>query len=223
MNREVPEGSNDAGANEPGSLPSSTAAEFLAAIVTSSDDAIYSKDDEAVVTSWNPAAERLYGWTSQEAIGRPLGELIIPKTRLGEERVILQRILDGERVEHYETERVRKDGQIVQVSVSVSPVHDAEGRVVQAAAVARDITAQREWETLLAERDRRQALELNDEVIQGLAVAKIALETGQTERALKAMRASLECVRDIASELLLQGKDAVEPGDLVREEPAGEK
>ena len=154
-------------------------------------------------------------------MGRPLGELIIPESRQGEEIQILQRVLDGERVEHYETERVRKDGQLVHVSVSVSPIHDDEGKIVQAAAVARDITAQREWEAVLAERDRRQALELNDEVIQTLAVAKIALETGHKQQAMDALLASLERVRDIASALLLQQKESVEPGDLVRDAPAG--
>ena len=200
--------------------PTETASDFLAAIVRSSDDAIFSKDQQAVVTSWNPAAERLYGWSAREAIGTPLRELIIPDTRMGEEVEILGRVLKGERVDHYETERVRKDGTLIQVSVSVSPIHDADGNIVQAAVVARDITANKELDALLAERDRRQALELNDEVIQGLAVAKLALETGHPDHAMEAMRASLGRVRDIATGLLTQGDDEIEPGDLVRGEPA---
>src|SRR5436190_24288346 len=93
-------------------------AEQLAAIVEHSDDAIISKDRDAVITSWNPAAERIYGYTADEAIGRPIS-ILIPPHRSGEERVILNRILAGERVEHYETERVTKDGQLRVLSLTV--------------------------------------------------------------------------------------------------------
>jgi PAS domain S-box-containing protein len=117
-------------------------AQRLAAIVEHSDDAIITKDREAVITSWNPAAERLYGYSAQEAVGQPVA-LLVPPARKGEERRIIQRILAGDRVDHYETERLTKQGQLISVSITVSPLKDDGGRVVGASVIARDITAQR--------------------------------------------------------------------------------
>jgi PAS domain S-box-containing protein len=112
------------------------------AIVESSDDAIISKDDQAIITSWNGGAERLYGYSRAEAIGQPVS-ILIPPHRAGEERRILDQILAGGRVEHYETERVRRDGRMVVVSLTVSPVHDDAGTVIGASVIARDISEQR--------------------------------------------------------------------------------
>ena len=126
----------------------------LAAIVSSSGDAIFSKDPTGVITSWNPGAERLYGWSPDEAIGRSI-RLIIPPHRLGEELKILEQILAGTRIEHYETERIRKDGVIVQVSVSVSPILGRRGDVVGASVIARDITGKKREEHLEREVERR--------------------------------------------------------------------
>ena len=114
--------------------------EHLAAIVRSSDDAILSKDRNAIITSWNDGAERLYGYSPEEAVGRPVG-LIIPPERRGEELEIIDRILAGERVEHYETVRVRKDGVRLQVSLTASPIHGADGEIVGVSTQARDISA----------------------------------------------------------------------------------
>jgi PAS domain S-box-containing protein len=108
------------------------------ALVESSEDAILSKDTRGVITTWNPAAERLYGYSAEEAIGEPI-RLIIPDDRAGEEKEILARILDGERIEHYETERARKDGRRVPVSLAVSPIHEG-GEIVGASVVARDMS-----------------------------------------------------------------------------------
>ena len=119
---------------------SGAAAERLAAIVESSDDAILSKDVEGIITSWNPAAERIYGYTAAEAIGQPIS-ILIPRHRAGEERRILARVLAGERLEHYETERVTKDGRMLVLSLTVSPIHAAGGSIVGASVIARDITA----------------------------------------------------------------------------------
>src|SRR5688572_25285315 len=105
--------------NPSGLLGPVTAGEHFAAIVQSSDDAILSKDPDGLITSWNPAAERMYGYSPEEAIGAHIS-ILIPKHRSGEERQILDRILRGEHVDHYETERVRKDGQQINVSLSVS-------------------------------------------------------------------------------------------------------
>src|SRR4051794_33141437 len=117
----------------------------LAAVVASSSDAILTKSSRGVITSWNAAAEGLYGYSAAEAIGRPIS-MLIPASRRGEERQILQRVMGGERVEHYETDRVRKDGREIIVSLSVSPVPDADGAIVEAAVIARDMTATRRME-----------------------------------------------------------------------------
>jgi PAS domain S-box-containing protein len=115
------------------------AAGHLAAIVESSDDAIISKSFDGIIQSWNKGAERLFGYTAAEAIGRPIA-ILIPAERAHEEHEILDRIKRGERVDHYETIRVRKDGRSVHVSLLVSPVRDAEGTVIGASKIARDIT-----------------------------------------------------------------------------------
>ncbi|MBI2893500.1 MAG: PAS domain S-box protein, partial [Deltaproteobacteria bacterium] len=112
---------------------------LLASIVESSDDAIMAKNLDGIITSWNPAAERMYGYTAAEIVGRPVSLLTHPEHR--DEMVdILARIRRGERIEHYETTRVRKDGSTVAVSLTVSPIHDHRGRVVGASSIARDIT-----------------------------------------------------------------------------------
>jgi PAS domain S-box-containing protein len=95
----------------------------LAAIVESSEDAILSKDLNAIITSWNQAAEKLFGYTAEEAVGKPI-TILIPPNRHDEEPAILERIRRGERVEHYETVRQRKDGSLVDISLSVSPIRD---------------------------------------------------------------------------------------------------
>jgi PAS domain S-box-containing protein len=111
----------------------------LAAIVNSSDDAIIGKDLDGIVRSWNPAAERLYGYTAEEIVGQPLARLVPPE-HPDELPTLMARLRRGERIEHYETERVRKDGSRVAVSLTISPIRDAEGRVVGASKIARDVT-----------------------------------------------------------------------------------
>ncbi len=117
----------------------------LAAIVTSSDDAIVSKDLNGTIQSWNASAERIFGFTAAEAIGKSI-TIIIPPERLSEEDHILAQVRSGNRVEHFQTIRMRKDGQRVAVSVTISPVYDASGKVVGASKVARDITLHVELE-----------------------------------------------------------------------------
>jgi PAS domain S-box-containing protein len=115
----------------------------LSAIVADADDAIVSKTLDGIVTSWNPAAERMFGYTASEAIGRSI-TLIIPKERLHEEEGILSRLARGERTEHFQTQRVHKNGRLLEVSVNVSPVRDVQGRVVGASTILRDVTDQRQ-------------------------------------------------------------------------------
>jgi PAS domain S-box-containing protein len=116
-----------------------------AAIVGSSDDAILSEDRDSRITSWNAAAERLYGYTSAEAIGQPTS-MLIPPEHEAEAQEIFDRMLAGERVAHYEAERVRKDGRRITVSVTLSPIRDADGQIVGGSIIARDITERRRAE-----------------------------------------------------------------------------
>lgn len=125
----------------------------LAAIVESSGDAIIGKTREGIITSWNRAAERIYGYSAEEVVGRPI-TLIFPPDRQEEFARIMEQILRGERIDHYETTRLRKDGTILPVSVTISPIHDSDGHVIGASAIAHDISERKraeEQEHFLAE------------------------------------------------------------------------
>jgi PAS domain S-box-containing protein len=175
----------------------------LAAIVDSSDDAIISKDLEGIITSWNRAAERMYGFTAEEAVGQSI-RMVIPADRQAEEDEVLGRIRRGLPVEHFETIRQRKDGSQFPISLTVSPIRDSRGQLIGASKTARDITERKDAEAL-AERTNRQALFLatiskalnrsldSDETLQtlaNLAVPQIAdwcavdvvRENGELER-----------------------------------------
>ena len=115
---------------------------WIGAVVESSDDAIVSKNLDGIITSWNRGAERLFNYTAEEAIGQPI-TIIIPPDRLDEERMILTRIRRGEQIDHYETVRQRKHGGLISVSLTVSPVKNAVGKILGASKIARDVTEQR--------------------------------------------------------------------------------
>ena len=121
---------------------------WLASIVESSDDAIVSKNLDGIITSWNSGAERVFGYSAGEAIGQPI-TLVIPEDRHSEEREILTRIRRGERIDHFETVRQRKHGGLIVVSLTVSPVKDANGKIVGASKIARDITEQKRNQELI--------------------------------------------------------------------------
>lgn len=154
----------------------------LAAIVESSEDAIISKDLNGVITSWNQGAQRLFGYTDQEMIGQPVQRLI-PEDRFDEEPRILQRIRMGQRIDHYETLRRRKDGSLVHISLTVSPIKDRTGRIVGASKIARDITRLKQAEQQLQE-------------------SAVELERRIAERTQELL-ASRERLRALASELTL--------------------
>jgi PAS domain S-box-containing protein len=122
---------------------------WLAAIIESAEDAVITKSLEGVITSWNPGAKRIFGYTADEAIGKPV-TMLIPEDHLDEEPNILARIRAGERVEHYETVRVRKDGTLVDISLTVSPIRGPDGRIIGASKIARDISTRRQSELLQA-------------------------------------------------------------------------
>jgi PAS domain S-box-containing protein len=130
----------------------------LASIIEFSDDAIISKNLDGVIESWNAGAERVFGYTADEAIGQPV-LMLIPPDRRNEEPEILNRIRRGERIDHYETVRRRKDGSLIDISLAVSPIKDGDGRVTGASKIARDITerrrAQEQRELLFREMDHR--------------------------------------------------------------------
>jgi len=142
--------------------------EYLAEIVDSSDDAIIGKTLDGVIISWNKGAERLYGYTADEVVGRPIS-ILIPPERPDELPQIMERLRRGERVDHYRTIRVRKDGTRLAVSVTISPVHDRDGRIVGASAIARDVSEQ--------ERAVHDALRVREQFI---AVAAHELRTPLT-------------------------------------------
>jgi PAS domain S-box-containing protein len=121
---------------------------FLAAIVQSSDDAIVSKNLDGIITSWNKGAERVFGYTAEEAIGQPI-TIVIPQDRQDEERTILTRIRRGERIDHVETVRQRKHGSMIWVSLTISPIKNEEGKIVGASKTARDITEQKRTTAIL--------------------------------------------------------------------------
>jgi PAS domain S-box-containing protein len=154
---------------------------LLAAIVDSSDDAIVSKNLDGVITSWNKGAEQLFGYSAEEVIGRNI-RLIVPQDRHHEEATILKQLARGERVDHFETVRVRKDGSMLNVSITISPVKNAAGVVIGASKVARDISHRKKAEKTIKEKElsarllklqdeerRRIARELHDGVGQLLA------------------------------------------------------
>jgi PAS domain S-box-containing protein len=145
--------------------------EHLAAVVESSDDAIISKTLNGMVTAWNSGAERLFGYSSAESVGKPMDRLL-PLERATEESDILARIARGERVDHFETVRVRKDGKRVDISATISPVKDSSGAIVGVAKIARDITQRKTSEV--------EILKLNDELEE-----KVKLRTAQLEAANK--------------------------------------
>ena len=150
---------------------------WLASVVESSDDAIISKDLDGIITSWNKGAERLFGHAAEEAVGKPI-TILIPPDRRSEECMILKRISRGERIEHFETVRERKDGSSIVVSLTVSPVKNVEGRIVGASKIARDITernhAEAREKVLMAE-----LTHMNRVATAGELSASIAHEVGQ--------------------------------------------
>ena len=137
--------------------PTQDARALLAAVVESSDDAIITKTLDGTITSWNASASRLLGYTAAEIIGQPI-TVLIPLDRWDEERDIIQNLRAGNRIEHYETVRVTKDGRLIDVALTISPVRDQTGKIVGASKILRDITERkridRELQELLAERDQ---------------------------------------------------------------------
>jgi two-component system, cell cycle sensor histidine kinase and response regulator CckA len=209
----------------------------LAALVSASDDAIIAKSLDGVIRIWNAGAERMLGWTAAEAVGRPI-TMIIPSDRRAEEAQVVAKISGGERIRHFETVRQRKDGTLVHVSISVSPVRDSSGAVTMAAKIMRDITDERaravERERMLeAERFRRSEAErvqsqLEEQAIELEAQAaelEVTIEeTRAANEELEAERARAESLRaeaERARHMLDTVVDQLPVGVFVAEAPSG--
>jgi PAS domain S-box-containing protein len=159
----------------------------LAAIVESSFDAIVAKDLNSIITDWNPAAERMFGYTAEEAVGKSI-KMLIPPELQDEEDDIIRRIRANERVDSFETVRLRKDGTRIHVSMTVSPIRDPDGRVVGASKIARDITETRENER----RIRLLLREINHRVKNQYAVIlSMIRETGQRSDSIEEFQAKI--------------------------------
>jgi len=179
--------------------------EHLAAVVESSDDAIIAKTLDGTITAWNFGAEKIFGYSAAEAVGKSIG-MLIPPERANEEHDILARIVGGESVEHFETVRVRKDGKRIAVSATISPIKDSSGAIVGASKIARDVTERKRAEEVLA----GQAEELSRQA-EELARSRVALE---------AQTLTLQSVLDSIGEGLVA---ADELGKFVLWNPAAEK
>jgi PAS domain S-box-containing protein len=199
---EIPPGGAD-------SAKSLDAERWLAAIVESSEDAIISKTLDGIITSWNDAAERIFGYTAAEAIGKPIAIIIPPELWLEEEQ-ILQRLNDGERLSHIETTRVRKDGSRITTSLSISPIRDASGAITGISKIARDVTEHKklvEREALasaeaLAERGFHELIENAPDAI---------LQVGSDGKILIANRTAEQLFGYTRAELIGAGVDALVP------------
>ena len=194
------------------------ASRLLASIIESSDDAIVSKDLDGIVTSWNRGAERIFGYTAEEMIGKPIVTLI-PADRLNEEPDILSRIKRGERVDHYETVRRRKDGSLIDVSLTVSPVKDAVGKVTGASKVVRNITerklTERRLHTVMHELSHRSKNLLS--VIQAMAQQTARLSPS-TEHFLDRFNARIRGLASSQDLLVNQDWRGASLEDLVRQQ-----
>ena len=150
---------------------------WLAAIVESSDDAIISKNLNGIILSWNLGAQRIFGYTAEEAVGKPI-LLLIPEDRRHEEDLILSRLRAGQRIEHYETIRRTKDGRLLNIALTISPVRNQEGVIVGVSKIARDITERKRIEEALEEAHRRlrtHAYELEKKVEERTAKLQTAI------------------------------------------------
>ncbi|MGQ3486442.1 PAS domain S-box protein [Roseovarius pacificus] len=154
--------------------------QYLAEIVESSDDAIITKNLSSIIRTWNKGAERLFGYTAEEAVGQPI-MMLIPEERPHEEADIIDRLVRGERIHHFETIRKRKNGTLVPISLTVSPVRNASGEVIGASKIARDITQQKE----AAERQNLLLAEMRHRVSNCFAVVAslITVNARQVETA----------------------------------------
>ena len=194
-------------------LKAEAAAAQLAAIVSSSGDAIISKDLQGIIRTFNKSAQRLFGYTAEEAVGKPV-RLLIPADRIGEELGFLERIGRGQTIDHYETVRQRKDGSLVEISLTISPIRDSGDRIVGASKIARDITERKRFE----KHNKLLLAEVNHRAMNLLAVVQaVVLQTARGDPASFVTRLSERIHGLAASQDLLVKNEwlGVEVADLV--------
>ena len=190
----------------------------LAAIVESSDDAIISKNLNGVIMSWNRGANRLFGYTAEEVIGKSI-TILMPAERISEEAGILERIRHGERIEHFETVRRRKDGTLVDIALAISPITDTRGRIVGASTIARDITDRKRSEEALRRlkdelecrvQERTEELTQSHDRLRGLATELNLAEQRERKRLAAELHDHLQQLLVLGRLKLRQGKELVE-------------
>jgi PAS domain S-box-containing protein len=183
----------------------------LAAVVDSSDDAIISKTLDGIITSWNAGAERIFGYTAEETIGKPIN-LLIPEDRPNEEPAILERLKRGERVDHYETVRRRKDGSLLDISLTISPIRSADGKIIGASKIGRDITDRKRHEAAFQEEmrqlvsDRTSALQQTVGELESFSYS-ISHDLRAPLRAIQSF--SLILAEECAAQIGPQGRDYI--------------
>ena len=194
-------------------------ASFLASIVESSGDAILSKDLDGIITSWNKGAERLFGYAAEEAIGKSI-TMLIPADRQDEEPAILDRIRRGERTDHYETVRQRKDGSLVDISLTVSPIKTPDGNIIGASKIARDITEHKraqELQAFLIRELQHRTMNLFA-VIQSIVRRTLGDSRGRAKDVLNARLQALARAYSMLAEAAWEGAPLDE---IIRRELAG--
>jgi PAS domain S-box-containing protein len=191
---------------------------WLAAIVESSDDAIISKNLGGIITSWNRGAERIFGYTADEVIGQPI-TILIPQDRQDEERVILTRIRRGEPIEHFETVRQRKDGSMIVVSLTVSPIKNVDGKIIGASKNARDISKQKQSQNQIATLAREA--EHRSKNLLATVQATIQLSKADTPEGLKqAIAGRIQALANVHSLFVETRWIGAELSSVVRQELA---
>jgi PAS domain S-box-containing protein len=204
--------------------------ESLSRVISSAADAIITKDLTGVITSWNPAAERLFGYSAEEVLGKPT-PMLFPPERANEEREILARIEKGEKVEHLESVRIRKDGRPVQLALTISPIRNSEGQITGASKIARDISAQKQAEEALRQSEEQlrqsQKMEAVGRLAGGVAhdfnnllgvilgCAELLAESGdlsQVQKRAEEIRKAGQRAADLTRQLLaFSRKQMIEP------------
>jgi PAS domain S-box-containing protein len=191
---------------------------WLASIVESSDDAIVSKNLDGIITSWNKGAERIFGFTAGEATGQPI-TIVIPQDRQDEERTILTRIRRGERIDHFETIRRRKDGSLIVISLTVSPIKNAGGEIVGASKIARDISEQKRSQELIATLAREA--EHRSKNLLANVQAMVKLSQSDTREGLKqAIEGRIQALANVHSLFVQTRWIGAELSTVVRQELA---
>jgi PAS domain S-box-containing protein len=193
-----------------------TATQRIASIVESSDDAIVTKDLDGIITSWNKGAERIFGYTAEEAIGKPI-TILIPPERHDEEPRILRRIRNGERIEHYETVRIRKDGNQIAISLTISPLKNPAGAIIGASKIARDITERKRSEAQITVLAREAEHRVKN--ILATVQATVHLTQSDTPDGLKeAIEGRLQALANVHGLFVKSRWTGAELGSLVEQE-----